>query len=290
MSKKKTTSRKKKLTRPHKFILTTLSLSTFVGMWGGIAQQEASTASDLDTVSLPDMPPPATNIVLATASPWPTIAPLSDLGSLRPIPTIAPLQENRFAHLNQSQIITTPVQVADTGLALAPIPTLAPVPTPVPVVAIPKIEPPAAPAPTAVSAPIMGQPALLSPLNGATSGPTLFEWLWPDAIPANHGFEVLVWRAGSWQAGAHDAVTDNLAGRIVHLGNGRYQLLLDIQNVAGVQGQAGDYLWTVSLVQINPSYANLGIQAPPAGLRLDLGGGGGGGGGNMGGGHTTQGS
>jgi hypothetical protein len=46
-----------------------------------------------------------------------------------------------------------------------------------------------------------------------------------------------------------------------------------------VQGRGGDYLWAVALVQISPDYKDLGKQASPGSLRLDIGGGDGGDGG-----------
>ena len=121
-----------------------------------------------------------------------------------------------------------------------------------------------------------------------TGGPTTFEWIWEGAVPANHGFEIMVWRNGEFIAGAHDAVADNLAGRIQFLGNNRYRIQLDIRYAAGIQNRGGDYLWSVGLVQISPSYAGLGIQAPPARLYFDAAGGNGAGGNS--GGNTTKGS
>jgi len=69
--------------------------------------------------------------------------------------------------------------------------------------------------------------------------------------------------------GAHDAVLDNRNGRIVALGGGRYLLNIDISTAAGVQGNTGVYLWTVALVQVSPSYADLGQQAEPALVRFE---------------------
>ncbi len=40
-----------------------------------------------------------------------------------------------------------------------------------------------------------------------------------------------------------------------------------------MQGRSGTYLWTVALVQIDPTYADLGHQAKPARLRFEAGGG-----------------
>lgn len=240
-----------------KFLVTALSLGAFVGGWNLIARQE-----ELSQES-PASPTPIRHILpRAMSTPWPTIEPLV---TLPPIPTVAPLPAGRFSGLGQIEPLT------DASISVALIPTLAPLPTLAPVPTLPP-----APAPLSSSArPNTGPPVasgnlnLLAPLNASTSGPTDFEWLWNGPIPENHGFEVMVWRNGEPLAGAHDAVADNLAGRITFLGNNRYHLHLDISQVAGVQGRNGDYLWTVSLVQISPNYANIGIQAPPARLYFD---------------------
>jgi len=62
------------------------------------------------------------------------------------------------------------------------------------------------------------------------------------------------------------------------LGDNTYSLSVDISQAAGVLGRGGDYLWAVVLVQVDPTYKDLGIQSSPGHLFLDLGGGGGDGG------------
>jgi hypothetical protein len=69
--------------------------------------------------------------------------------------------------------------------------------------------------------------------------------------------------------GVHDAVYDNQNGKVESLGANKYRLKVDITGAAGVQGQRGEYWWTVALIQISPSYADLGQQAPPARLRFE---------------------
>lgn len=266
-----------KMNGPAKFLVTALSLGAFVGGWNLIARQEEPSKEDLAS------PTPIRNILpIPTATPWPTIEPLV---TLPPIPTVAPLSASRFSGLGQIEPLT------DASISVALIPTLVPLPTLAPVPTLPPTPAPLSSSARPITAPPVapGNFNLLAPLNASTSGPTDFEWLWNGAIPENHGFEVMVWRDGESLAGAHDAVADNLAGRITFLGNNRYHLHLDISQAAGVRGRSGDYLWTVSLVQINPNYANIGIQAPPARLYFDAGGGGsssGGGGGS----HSSKGS
>jgi hypothetical protein len=116
---------------------------------------------------------------------------------------------------------------------------------------------------------------LLQPasLTEPTYGPTNFEWEWIGTLPPGSGFEVRVWREGEPPAGVHNAQMDNTNGNIKHDGN-RYSLSTDIRETAGVRGRSGIYLWSVALVQVSPTYADLGQQAVPAQLRFEAGGGG----------------
>jgi hypothetical protein len=118
---------------------------------------------------------------------------------------------------------------------------------------------------------------LLAPysLDKPTYGLTTFEWIWPDAVPPDYGFEVRVWRENEPAAGAHDAVLDNQQGRIEQLNEQHYRLTLDITQAAGVRERSGEYLWSVALVQINPAYADLGLQAEASRLRFEVPGSGG---------------
>lgn len=126
-----------------------------------------------------------------------------------------------------------------------------------------------------------GELLLLEPVppNNGTRGITKFVWRWDGAISNNQGFEVRIWRPGAPPYGAHDAVADNLESRIIDMGNDTYSLEINITGAAGVQNQSGEYFWTVSLIDVSPSYRDLGIQAVPSRLRLDVGGDDGGGGG-----------
>jgi hypothetical protein len=139
--------------------------------------------------------------------------------------------------------------------------------------------------PTATPVPTLpaGQFVLLKPagVGEPTYGPTEFEWRWNGSVEPDQGFEVRVWREGEPPAGVHNAVEDNSTGKIVALGENVYRLNVDISDAAGVRGRGGEYLWTVVLVQISPEYRDLGTQAPPGRLRLELGGGNDGGGGGL---------
>jgi esterase/lipase superfamily enzyme len=102
-------------------------------------------------------------------------------------------------------------------------------------------------------------------LDGIEFGLTEFTWQWNGPLPANQGFEVRVWREGETPQGVHNAVLDNKERRIKALGQNRYSLTVDIRRAPGVRGP-GNYLWTVLLVQIEPNYQELGIQAEPVAL------------------------
>jgi hypothetical protein len=120
-------------------------------------------------------------------------------------------------------------------------------------------------------------------VDDPTYGPTDFEWRWSGTLPPDAGFEVRVWKEGQPQAGVHNAVLDNTHGNITQDGD-TYRLHTDISQAFNVQGHSDVYWWTVALVRISPSYADLGQQAPPGQLRFegsspDDGGGDGGGGG-----------
>jgi hypothetical protein len=117
----------------------------------------------------------------------------------------------------------------------------------------------------------VGTFTLLKPLSldEPSYGLTNFEWLWNDVVPSDYGFEIRVWREDESLAGAHDAVLDNQEGRIEQLGENRYRLTLDITQSGGVRERSGEYLWTVALVQISPSYADLGLQAEAGRLRFE---------------------
>ena len=130
-----------------------------------------------------------------------------------------------------------------------------------------------------------GEIVLVKPvsLDDPTYGPTEFQWRWSGPVPEDRGFEIRVWRDGEPPLGVHNSVLDNKSGAVQALGNGLYQLAADISQAASVLGRRGEYNWTVLLVQIEPEYKELGLQAPPGRLRFEPPGGGGGGGGSGGG-------
>ncbi|MDM8527706.1 serine/threonine protein kinase [Anaerolineales bacterium HSG24] len=113
-----------------------------------------------------------------------------------------------------------------------------------------------------------GQFVLLKPTNAegeASFGMTTFEWQWSSPLKENQGFEVRVWREGGAPAGVHNSVNDNKNGVIKQLANNTYRLTTDITESPSVNSQSGDYFWTVLLVEIAPSYKDLGIQADTPG-------------------------
>jgi serine/threonine-protein kinase len=230
--------------------------------WGGGAFNSTARQNGLTE-------PAATSAsLLVTSVPTQTLTPTPNPSDTPPLPT---------ATNTQSPPTSTPT------LTSAP-PTLTPANTPTQTPVLPAVTPMAASTPTP-SLP-SGIPVLLNPLSldEPTYGPTDFEWQWVGDIPAGLGFEVRVWQEGEPPAGVHNAIDDNANGRIEQIGADRYRLSVNIKDAAGVRDRTGQYLWTVVLVQIEPSYNDLGRQAPPALLRFEAGGGGSGGGNDSGGG------
>lgn len=223
----------------------------------------------------PESPPNPTEMTplaaaVSTPTPAPTLAPTPALiptarPTATPLPAVAPSPTPAPT--------ATPVIVVVTATA-----TASPSPTPTPTPGLPAATLGVAPSPT--PAVLGGTFKLLKPLSldEPSYGPTTFEWEWSGTVPDGLGFEVRVWREGEPPAGVHDAMLDNRQGRIEKLGEKRYRLQVDIRQAAGVRERTGEYLWTVALVQLSPSYTDLGKQAEPARLRFEAGGDKGGGG------------
>ena len=183
----------------------------------------------------------AENVPIALAPPTPTETTVPATNT--PTPTATPKAEPTTA---------TPT-LTPTETVATPTPAATPQPRATPTTALPS-----------------GQFVLLTPisLDEPSFGPTEFEWQWSDPLAENQGFEVRVWLDGEAPSGVHNAVLDNKNGAVQALGNNRYRLNVDISEASGVRGRSGDYNWTVLLVQIEPEYKELGIQAvPPAQLR-----------------------
>ena len=130
-----------------------------------------------------------------------------------------------------------------------PTVTLAPTPLPTSTLAV-----------TPTATPRLDQlaPTLDSPANNsAASGRTTFRWSWNGPmLAANQGFEVRVWKESQADHfGAAEPVRTTSA-------------VIDLNQAAGVrQGGAGNYLWTVAVVQLNP-YKRIGKEATPRALRI----------------------
>jgi plastocyanin len=112
-------------------------------------------------------------------------------------------------------------------------------------------------------------PALIAmPPDKPSYGLTEFKWKWSGGeLPAQCGFEVRVWRKGETPLGIHNAILDK--GNIEVMARNTYRLVADISEAPGVQGRAGEYQWTVLLVQVSPGYKELGIRAIPGTLYFE---------------------
>ncbi len=191
----------------------------------------------------PSETPTSTSTPTPTETPAPTNTPVPTF-TLTPVPSDTPTFTPAATPSNTPTITALPLPIP----AETPTHTATPSPTPLPV----------------------GEIILLKPLppDNTTAGPTHFEWLYGGVVQPDQGFEVRVWPEGSAPLGAHDAVEANLKGWVKALGEGRYALDIDISQSAGVQGRSGEYWWSVALVQVNPTYRDLGIQAVPSRLHF----------------------
>lgn len=183
-----------------------------------------------------------------------------------PTPTLTPTQTS------------TPTMTPPPTATFTPSPTTTPTPRPTDTpTSIPATREPTATqtsiplyVPTATPVLPTGQFTLLKPLSltDPTYGVTTFEWTWTGGdLAEDYGFEVRVWRDGSFQAGVHNAILDNQNGNVKKVGENRYQLTTDITDAAGVERQSGLYNWTVAVVQISPDYKDIGQQADPVQMR-----------------------
>ena len=132
-----------------------------------------------------------------------------------------------------------------------PTVTLAPTPLPTSTLAV---------TPTLTSTPRLDQvaPTLTSPANNiSASGRTTFRWTWDGPVLTNNqGFEVRIWKESQADHFGADKPVRTTS------------VTIDLNQAAGVrQGGAGNYLWTVAVVQLNP-YKRIGKEATPRTLRI----------------------
>lgn len=147
--------RGKKVTTGHKITMGAAGIIGLMAGWNIIAHSEAPDSSALaeGPAETAASVVPASTAAPATATPWPTIAPLGPIAALelQPLPTLAVTRPPQPAFVSPG--MPTPGAVTDVDLSLsvsiAPLPTLAPLPD-LPQYVAP---PPAPPAPVADAAP-----------------------------------------------------------------------------------------------------------------------------------------
>lgn len=179
-------------------------------------------------------------------------------------------------------------------------------PTPTPTAAIVAVEPSPTPPPLEGDNSSIGQgpqltetppeqnpddalppPQPLVPTRDASivaGGTTSFKWTWNgDSLPADTGFEILIWRDSDVSPpGAYDATALNSG--ISRTGN-EYSFAFDVGGAESVkQNGGGTYIWTVIVVRLDPDYKRLTEVRHPIPIQIAIpgtgGDGGGGGGGN----------
>lgn len=206
-----------------------------------------------------------------TSTPLPTPLPPTETAVAVPIETAtlaSPISSTRTVTSVRRTVVVTPTHTV-------PPPTAAPSATPTPVVSS--------------TALFYDPPFLISPSEtvNLTEQQATFTWQWDGTLADNHGFELQIWLASEEQSfGAYDA-RETLRDAVRH-DNGRYSLTFDLTAAHSVKlnGNSRDYLWTVAIVQIEPSYQDLGYKADPRPLEINVFHGGGSGGGNPEGGSS----
>lgn len=156
------------------------------------------------------------------------------------------------------------------------VPAAAVLPTATPTAPPSQPTPTAAPPPAAVGAgpanPCAAEGALrlLEPVAQAVHDQVTFRWYFGGALPQGCGFEVSLWRTGEARRGVHDAVADWQAGNVKLTSQNEYRLTIPyLHDLPSVRGRAGEYNWTVALVQVQPVYRPTGHSAPPAWFYVD---------------------
>jgi serine/threonine protein kinase len=112
----------------------------------------------------------------------------------------------------------------------------------------------------------------IEPLNTTISVNELtFKWGFSGVLPSECGFEVRLWREGQLPLGVHDAVASKQNGSLRLVAPSTYQLsVLYSHSLPSVQGQSGDYYWSISIVEIAPVYRDLGQEQEVGRFRLEL--------------------
>ncbi len=116
----------------------------------------------------------------------------------------------------------------------------------------------------------LGELRLIAPASSATlpDHTADFVWQWTGApLSAQQAFEIRLWRAGDpVHYGAHDAA---LSRALVRQVGDIYTLRLNLQGAHSVmQHGTGDFFWSVAIVNVEPSYQDLHLEADPAPLVL----------------------
>ncbi|MDM8531305.1 hypothetical protein QUF63_09035 [Anaerolineales bacterium HSG25] len=194
------------------------------------------------------VPPSPTNTDTPSVTPQPTNTP-SDTPSATPQPTDTPS--------------ATP-QPTDTP-SVTPSPTKPPTETPT---ILSPVSVTTALSPTVELSIPQTAPQLVSPNieTNVTLNEATFSWLWEGGqLPETLAFELRIWKEGEAHFGAYDA------RQVARKPNakGEYTLTFPVSSAHGVR-QNGIYLWTVAIVQIEPEYKDLEIEAEPRFLQINV--------------------
>ncbi len=214
---------------------------------------------------------PSAILVPAPDTPWPTVTPAATATPVPETATSLPPTETRAPPTVTRGPATatrrpTATRVPATATRRPPTATSRPATATRPSTRAPQPAPTTIPQaqaqPGALAAPI-----LLSPPDAeSVSGSATFAWRWNGPpLTDNQGFEVRIWKEGQPD---HNGAAEPTNGT---------NLQINLSTAYGVaHGGAGDYFWTVAVVQRSP-YQRTGPEAPPRRLRVQVGGGEGGG-------------
>ncbi len=114
--------------------------------------------------------------------------------------------------------------------------------------------------------------ALISPKDGDVVDQKYIDFIWKwrgEPLAQNQAFEIRLWREGDpFHYGAHDA--RDSVNTVRQVGD-VYTVRLSLDGVYGVNLHGeGDYLWTVAIVSLEPTYQDLNVEARPYRLRVNL--------------------
>jgi len=213
-----------------------------------------------------DQSPPA---IAAPGTPAATLRPTATLtaaAAMTPTATTGPTG-TRLPETSTSAYTRTPAPAPATAPLAQATPTLSTTvasPTPGPTATLT-----ATTALTAATVPAVA--ILLEPAAGETASAgklTTFRWRWEGELAPGWSFEIRIWQSGDpGSLGAFDALE---LRSLIQRSEDEYSANIDVGAAESVRLHGGgDYFWSVAVVQVEPTYARIGPEAPPFKVRCE---------------------